>query len=163
MKILHLIWMGFLLLSCRGEAIEDLQKVDQVLNIYVKNAEGKDLLNTKLAESYYSIEFKDMQGEYDREAISLRKKQDANGVYYYEYIVGAKRILLPNATDALKTYKSIIAVQYRLTTTSDTEEQVMEIFYKWTPTLFQLETITYDGQVIFEKSTEGVSVITIEK
>lgn len=163
MKILHLIWVGFLLLSCRGESIEDLQRVDQVLNIYVKNAAGEDLLNTALANSYYSIEFKDMQAEYDRVAISLTKKQDANGIYYYEYIVGAKRVLQPNATDALKTYKSIIAVQYRLTTTSDMEEQVMDIFYEWTPTLFQLKSITYDGQVIFEKSTEGVSVITIEK
>ena len=42
------VFTTLFLSSCRGEDESDLQKIDQVLNIYIKNAAGKDLLNTNI-------------------------------------------------------------------------------------------------------------------
>lgn len=163
MKILQFISLALLLFACRGEDLESIQKIDQVLHIYIKDAQGNDLLNPERAEAFQSVEFKDMQAEYDRVAVSVSKKQDSAKVFYYEYITGANRLPLPNATDQRKTYQSTLAVQYRLSATSDIEEDIMSLSYEWTPQIFQLKSVTYNDKVIFEKTAEGISTITIQK
>jgi hypothetical protein len=62
MKFSRFIILGILIFlsSCRGEDESDLQKIDQVLNIYIKNAAGKDLLNTDITDVLPLLELQDL-------------------------------------------------------------------------------------------------------
>ncbi len=50
-----------LLLSCRGDE-DEIQIIDQVLNLYMKNSAGEDLLNTNL-DNAYSVTFLELLNE----------------------------------------------------------------------------------------------------
>ena len=149
--------------SCRGESIDDIQNIDQILKVYIKDSSGNDLLNTNVAGAFYSVDFKDLGASYDRVAVSTSLKTDAESVKYKEYIAGATRILQPDATDTYKIYKSEIAVQYKTTSTSDIEEDIMEIYYEWTPQVFRITSVTYNDVEVFQKVEGQPNIITIVK
>ena len=46
--------------SCRGEDMNDLQKIDQVVNLYISDSNGVDLLNTENTNAYKTITLQDL-------------------------------------------------------------------------------------------------------
>ena len=74
MKFSRLIILGILIFfsSCRGEDESDLQKIDQVLNIYIKNSAGKDLLNTNIPGGFTAVRAQDLNAD--------RALQDITGI-----------------------------------------------------------------------------------
>ena len=72
-EVQRLIILGILIFlsSCRGEDESDLQKIDQVLNIYIKNA-GKDLLNTNIPGGFTAVRAQDLNAD--------RALQDITGI-----------------------------------------------------------------------------------
>jgi hypothetical protein len=49
----------FALVSCKSDD-DSLQRIDQLLNIYVKNSAGQDLLNSKKTGSYTGFSVNDI-------------------------------------------------------------------------------------------------------
>ena len=163
MKFIQLFILSLVLFSCRGESESDIQKIDQILKIYIKDASGKDLLNKAKDSTFYSIEFKDLGALQDRVSVRTSLKVDKDSVYYHEYIAGATRTLEDGGTDTNKTYKSDIAVQYKTSTTSEIVEDRMLIFYDWTPQIFQIKSVFYNDSSIFQKEEGKENIITIVK
>lgn len=163
MKFLKLLGLLIFVFSCRGENVDDLQKIDQILHIYFKNSAGTDLLNNKNTESFYSVELKDLAADRDRVSVTATSKTDADGNKFLEYIAGANRILQPNSTDSHQIYKSDIAVQYKTSDSSTVVEDRMEIFYDNTPQVFQIKSVFYNNDKIFQKVEGQPNIITIVK
>lgn len=163
MKPLFLFIFLLGLSSCRGNNEDHTQKIDQILHFYVKDSKGNDLLNSKKSNAFHSVEFKDMGGNYDRMSVSITSKINQDSTHYKEYIAGAVRALQPNGTDEHKIYKSDIAIQFKKTDSSAIEEDRMEIFYEWTPQVFQIKTILYNQNLIFTKKEGHPNSITILK
>jgi len=163
MKFLKLLGLLIFVFSCRGESVDDLQKIDQILHIYIKNSAGTDLLNNKNTESFYSVELKDLAADRDRVSVSANSKTDGDGTKFLEYIAGANRILQPNSTDSHQIYKSDIAVQYKTSDSATVEEDRMEIFYDNTPQVFQINSVIYNNVKIFQKVEGQPNIITIVK
>lgn len=161
MKYFLIIFSLISILSCRGDGLEHAQRIDQILHVYIQNAQGQDLLNKQIAGAYNSVEFKDLSAQYDRVSVNTTARIDDKQKHFLEYVAGATRVLQPNATDASRVYKSTIAIQYRLTATSPIQEGILEIFYSWTPTLFQVSSIYYNQKLIFQKSEGQTNIITI--
>lgn len=163
MKFLKILGLLIFVFSCRGESVDDLQKIDQILHIYFKNSAGTDLLNNKNTESFYSVELKDLAADRDRVSVTATSKTDADGNKFLEYIAGANRILQPNSTDSHQIYKSDIAVQYKTSDSATVVEDRMEIFYDNTPQVFQIKSVFYNNDKIFQKVEGQPNIITIVK
>ena len=87
MKLIHFLALGLMLCSCRGDSLSDLQRIDQIINIYIKDGYGKDLLNSSDTGTFHSVVFKDIGGLTDQTTISGSwVKTDASSVKYLQYI-----------------------------------------------------------------------------
>lgn len=145
--------------------MDDVQKIDQILKVYIKNAAGADLLNQEKNKdiAFHSVEFKDLSALRDRVSVTTNTRTDDSGVKFLEYIAGATRVLQANSTDTHKIYKSDIAVQYKTTASSVVVEDRMQIFYDYTPSVFQISSVIYNDVVVFQKIEGQPNIITIVK
>ncbi|MDO5616295.1 MAG: hypothetical protein Q4G16_08905 [Cruoricaptor ignavus] len=157
------LFIALALFSCRGENESDLQKIDQILDIYIKNSAGQDLLNREVSGAYYSVELRDLGALRDRVAVSTTRGTDSDTIQYIRYIAGAERTLQDGGTDVYKIYTSAFAVQYRTSSSAEVQEDRMTIYYEWTPQLFQIRNIDYNGTTIFTKTANLPNTITIVK
>ena len=161
-----LIFVGFLFISCRGNE-ESLQQIDQVVNLYYKDASGKDLLNTKLSGTFNNVKFLDLNGLTDQVPInSFSLKKTVDTINYLDYDSGAVRILQDSLSPENKTYRSdfIVSLSKKIDAlTTTTTQDTVKIEYSWTPTLFQISKFYYNKKLVFTKVSGQPNVVTIIK
>jgi hypothetical protein len=154
------------LISCRGNEA-DVQQIDQVINLYYKDASGKDLLNTKLSGTYNNIKLLDLNGLTDQVAInSFSLKKDLDTVNYIDYDSGAARVLLDSISPVNKTYHSDFIINFTKNTDvvgTAPKQDTIRIEYSWTPTLFQISKLYYNKRLKFTKVQGQPNIITITK
>lgn len=154
------------LISCRNDS-ETLQQIDQVINLYYKDAAGKDLLNAKNPNAYNNIQFFDLNGETDQVPItSFNLKQDVDSVNFIDYASGAVRVLQDSVNPDFKTYRSDFVINLTkndLNKTTITDQDTIKILYHWSPTLFQVSEVFYNGKLKFKKVPVSSNIITIIK
>lgn len=161
-----LVVFSFALISCRGNEA-DVQQIDQVVNLYFKDASGKDLLNTKLSGTYNTVKLLDLNGLTDQVPISsFSLKKDMDTVNYIDYASGAKRLLQDSLSPKNKTYRSDFIIS--LTKNIDplntiTIQDTIKIEYTWTPALFQISKFYYNKKLRFTKVPGQPNIITIIK
>ncbi|KPH12038.1 hypothetical protein [Chryseobacterium sp. ERMR1:04] len=155
----------FALLSCKREDDDSIQKIDQILDLYMKNNAGQDLLNGKKAGSFSSYAVNDIFGDADNSPVSIPLKMTSDSLFYMEYITGAKRKILDSVSPENRTYYSRLALSLRRTVNNvaDTVNDVVEIQYHWTPTVFEVSKVYYNGTLRFTKQPGGLNVVTIVK
>lgn len=154
-----------LLLSCRGDG-EDTQVIDQVLNLYMKNSAGQDLLNYKIKGSYSSVTLLDLLADTDLKSFSgYSLVKDADTVTYLDYPAGAIRLLKDSISPEQKTYYSKFVIRLSKTENSSaiTDDDTIRIEYTWTPSLFQISKLYYNDELKFTKTQGLRNVVTIVK
>ncbi|MGG5209595.1 hypothetical protein ACQWU4_11655 [Chryseobacterium sp. MIQD13] len=158
--LFKLIAVMFLMASC-GSDDESLQRIDQVMNFYMKNSAGQDLLNPKKAGSYTAFSVNDDNGATDVSPVSVPLKMTTDSLYYFEYVSGAKRIIMDSISPENKTYHSNLTFSLSRTVNNQvvTVTDAMEIRYRWTPSLFQVSEVLYNDQVIFSKEADAPNAI----
>ena len=157
MLILTVLW------SCRQDD-DGLQKIDQVLQLYIKNNLGQDLLNSSSTGSFQNVTVKDIGGVRDQMSISgytLRK--DQNGQNYLEYIAGAKRNLTDSLSADHKKYRSDMILLLSKSSTDSVDIDTLSAFYDWKPQIFQIQTVNYNGKKIFTKTEGQQNIVTVIK
>ncbi|WP_333596488.1 hypothetical protein [Chryseobacterium flavum] len=169
--IFGILVLGFALLSCKSDD-ESLQRIDQILNMYMKNSAGQDLLNSKKPGSYNGYSVNDMFGDRDVSPVNVSLKMTPDSVFYMEYIAGAKRIRLdsvsPSNPGTGNSYYSRMTLELRRTvnSVSDTIIDTLEIQYRKSPTLFQVSKVLYNKKEVFSKEAEApnsINTFTIVK
>lgn len=153
------------LLACRGDD-QDVQTIDQVLRLYVKNNAGQDMLNSKIKGSYTSVNLLDLLSEtalVNVSGASLMK--DSDTITYLDYAAGATRLKKDSLSPNLKTYFSKFIIRYTSTVNSlpVTDDDTIQIDYTWTPSRFELSTLKYNGVVKFTKVEGQPNIVTIVK
>lgn len=162
-----IFWTGCILLSflsCRGGDEKDIQKIDQVLHMFIKKSSGQDLLNKNLKGSYTDVVLKDIGGIKDQVSISgysLKKTTDT--LNYLEYSAGAKRNLVDSISPDYKTYRSDIAIHFSKKDSANIDLDTLTIFYEWTPQVFQVKSVNYNKKQVFSKTSEGNNTFTVVK
>lgn len=166
MRNLLLSLLLFSIVSCKGDE-QEVQQIDQVINLYYKDAAGKDLLNPNLKDTFFNIKFSDLNGARDLVPItsfSVRKTIDT--VNYIDYVDGAVRVLTDSINPEMKTYRSDFVISLTKKT-GETTVEVLEddirIEYSWTPRLFQVSKIFYNGELQFSKVAGQPNIFTIIK
>lgn len=157
--ILALIFLA--LFSCRNSD-DDVQNIDQVINLYLKDTSGKDLLNPKISGSYTSVSLYDLGDVYDQVVISnFSLKKNADTVTYIDYVSGAKKNLIDSTSATQKKYKSefIVKLSKVVNKVTVSDLDTVKIEYTWTPTLFSISKIYYNG--IQKTSTKIGSANTV--
>ena len=140
----------FALLSCRSDE-DSVQKIDQVINLYIDSL-GQDMLNSKVPGSYMNSQMNDVYGLTDNAPVSFTIKKDADTISYIEYLAGAKRIGI-DSTASSKTYESKVALflTKKVNDSSKVTNDTITIQYLSTPQLFQVSKIWYNGILQFTK------------
>ncbi len=164
------IVFGFLVifcafLSCRTDD-DDLQKIDQILNIYMKNGAGRDLFHAKKDQTYFTYSLNDVNGSKDVSPVSSTLRATADSTLFIEYIAGAKRVGLDTLDPNNKTYQSVITVSLvkRLNNTIlDTINETLKIQYHMTPSVFEVSKVYYNDTLRFTKTPGSPNVVTIVK
>lgn len=156
-----------LLFSCRGDE-EDVQTIDQVLMLYVRSAtNNQDLLNSKIDGSYSTVALLDQLDETtaNKPITGYSLLKDADTVVYMDYAAGAVRELKDSISPELKTYRSRFIIRYSKTVNSQTvnDDDIIEIEYNWTPSLFQISKLWYDNELKFTKVPGQRNVVQIVK
>ncbi|PZU81084.1 MAG: hypothetical protein DI529_15965 [Chryseobacterium sp.] len=153
-----------LLFSCRGDE-EEIQVIDQVLNLYMKNSAGQDLLNTNIDGSYSSAALYDLLNETALTSVTSSLLKDSNGVIYMEYLAGATRLLKDSVSPSQKTFESEVIIRLSKTVDEETvvDDDTIRIEYNWTPTLFQLSKLWYNDELKFTKVQGQPNIVTIVK
>lgn len=84
-----------------------------------------------------------------------------DSLYYFEYLSGARRIIKDSISPENKTYRSDLAFSFSRTVNNQivTVTDVMEIHYRWTPSLFQVSEVLYNGQPVFSKAADAPNSI----
>src|SRR6476646_7848822 len=88
--VFGILVMAFALLSCKSDD-ESLQRIDQIMNIYMVNSAGQDLLNSKKPGSFSGYSVNDSLGDRDISPVNIPLRMRADSTFYMEYIAGAKR------------------------------------------------------------------------
>jgi len=163
---LVLTLISLTLLSC-GSDEDSLQKIDQLLNIYIKDSSGKDLLKPTEIGSYTGVSFIDELAEKDNVNVSYNRKMLADSTYYLEYLAGATRQFVEDDSDGNKIYRSEIQVSL-IKKISETQnapvvEDKLEIFYRSSPTVFEVSRVLYNNQLVFTKVPDQPNVATVIK
>ncbi|PQA93592.1 hypothetical protein B0A69_11360 [Chryseobacterium shigense] len=158
--LLQLTALLFLAVSC-GSDDESLQRIDQIMNFSLKNSAGQDLLNGKKAGSYTAYSVNDFNGLTDVAPVSIPLKMTTDSLYYFEYLSGARRIIKDSISPENKTYRSDLRFSFSRTVNNQvvTVTDAMEIHYRWTPSLFQVSEVLYNGQVVFSKAADAPNAI----
>ncbi|AZB23912.1 hypothetical protein EG339_04405 [Chryseobacterium bernardetii] len=162
---LYILLLGCVVISC-GSDDDSLQRIDQVLNIYMKSDTNPDLLNAKKSGSFTSFSVNDMLGAKDISpvtSIPLRMRQDS--VFYIEYIGGASRKKFDSAGT---TYYSRMefTLNKSVNNTTQSVKDILEIRYRNTPEVFQVSEVLYNNQSVFSKdvgSPNSINNVTITK
>lgn len=168
MQIKPLFFLFFVVFfsSCRKEDENDLQKIDQVINIYIKDTAGKDLLNTKLSGAFTSVSAQDLDADKALQSISgFSVMKDKDTVAYIDYAAGATRLLKESISYTKKTYQSdfylnLSKIENKVTVT-DTD--TVKVEYSWSPTLFQVSKLWYNNKLVFTKVDGQPNIIKIVK
>jgi hypothetical protein len=168
MKFSRLIILGILIFlsSCRGEDESDLQKIDQVLNIYIKNAAGKDLLNTNIPGGFTAVRAQDLNADRALQEITgISVKKDQDTIAYVDYATGAVRILKDSISPSQKTYQSDFYINLSKIVNKETVTDVdtVKVEYNWSPNLFQVSKVWYNNKLSFSKVEGQPNIIHIVK
>lgn len=152
----------FALLSCRSDE-DSVQKIDQVINLYIDSL-GQDMLNSKVPGSYMNSQMNDVYGLTDNAPVSFTIKKDADTLSYIEYLAGAKRIGI-DSTASSKTYESKVALflTKKVNDSSKVTNDTITIQYLSTPQLFQVSKIWYNGVLQFTKVDGQPNTVKIVK
>ena len=152
----------FALLSCRSDE-DSVQKIDQVINLYIDSL-GQDMLNSKVPGSYMNSQMNDVYGLTDNAPVSFTIKKDADTLSYIEYLAGAKRIGI-DSTASSKTYESKVALflTKKVNDSSKVTNDTITIQYLSTPQLFQVSKIWYNGILQFTKVDGQPNTVKIVK
>ncbi|MDW9382060.1 hypothetical protein [Chryseobacterium sp. JV558] len=160
----------FALVSCKSDD-DSLQRIDQLLNIYVKSSTGQDLLNSKKTGSYTGFSVNDMFGTKDISPVSFSLRMTTDSLFYMEYLAGAKRRRLdsisPDNPGTGNSYYSRMRITYtKSTNVSDNVIDTLEIQYRNTPTVFQVSKVLYNKVPVFSKDADtptSINTVTITK
>jgi len=160
----------FALVSCKSDD-DSLQRIDQVLNIYMKNSAGQDLLNSKKTGSYTGFSVNDIFGTKDISPVSVSLRMTTDSLFYMEYLAGAKRRRLdsisPDNPGTGNSYYSRMQFTFtKSTNVSDNVTGTLEVQYRNTPTVFQVSKVLYDGVEVFSKDADAptsINTVTITK
>lgn len=157
----------FVALSCTRDD-DSIQRIDQIMNIYIKNSAGQDLLNSAITGSFIGYSVNDQNGTSDVAPVSIPLKMDTDSRYYMEYIAGAKRVTLDSVSPENRTYRSnmVLSLRRTINNVTDTINDTMEIQYRWTPAVFQVSKVIYNGEVKFTKEADApnsINTVTIIK
>ena len=158
-----LLMVFFALISCRNDE-SDVQKIDQIIHLYIDSA-GQDMLNSNILGSYVSVQGNDEYGLVDSAPVNFSNKKDADTVNYLEYLAGARRIGIDSVGEQ-KIYESKIALilTKRITnTTNAIINDTLTIQYTSTPTLFQVSKIYYNNILKFTKVEGEPNIVKITK
>lgn len=167
MKIKFLLLLSLIFLfSCRKEDESDLQKIEQILNFYIKDTSGKDLLNAKLEGSYTTIKAQDLNGiRALQEISSLSVKKDIDTVAYIDYSAGAVRVLTDSVSATQKNYRSDFYLNLTkvVNKVPITDVDTVKIEYNWSPSLFQVSKVWYNNKLAFSKVDGQANIVKIVK
>lgn len=157
----------FALLGCRSDE-ESIQKIDQIMNFYIQDANGKDLLVPNAVGSYTTVAMNDVLAPTDIAAVSFSPKTDADSRNYLEYIAGATRELQSGGDSDERVYRSRIrvALTKKITDTTFNEavNDTLEIHYRWTPTVFEVLKVMYkEIDLPVTKDSENRNIVRITK
>ncbi|WP_294243468.1 hypothetical protein [uncultured Chryseobacterium sp.] len=163
--VFGLLIIFFALLSCRtGD--EDVRRIDQILNIYMKNKAGRDVLHSRKDNTYFTYSLNDVNGVSDIAPVNSTLRATADSTLFIEYIAGAKRVGLDTLNPDDKIYHSVITVSLikRLNNTIlDTINDKLEIQYRMTPQVFEVSKVLYNDTLRFTKQAGAPNVVTIIK
>lgn len=161
-KILFAIFIFIITISCRGEHSENIQQINQVLHIYIKDTLEMDLLNTKIKNAYQKVEIFDIGGERAETAIPFSLKTNINSISYLEYVAGAIRKLADSNNSQIKYYQSDIILKLKKNN-AIIEQDTIKLLYEWTPNIFQLKKLNYNRKNIPIRKEKQANIITIIK
>lgn len=157
----------FFLFSCRGEDEGDLQKIDQIINLYISDSNGVDLLNTDNTDAYTTITLQDLNDpDTALKTISnFSIKEDTDGISYVDYASGATKVLQTTAGEYPETYQSefYINLSKKVNSATVTDVDTIKIQYSYEPTQFKVSKIWYNNQLEFTKVGDEANIVKIVK
>lgn len=163
---LYILLVSCVVISC-GSDDDSLQRIDQILNIYMKSDTSPDLLNAKKSGSFTSYTVNDMLGDKDNSPVTtipLRMRQDS--VFYIEYIAGAKRRKFDSAGTTYYSRMRVTLNQIINNTSQAVATDILEIHYRNTPEAFQVSEVLYNTESVFSKDAgtpNSINNVTIVK
>lgn len=153
-------------LNCRGDE-DSIQNIDQIMGFYIKDASGRDMLKPNAVGSFTTISMNDMLATKDVAPVSYTRKTTSDSINYLEYIAGATRELQSGSGTDDRVYRSkiLVALTKKITdsTFANPTSDTLEIFYRWTPTVFEVSRVSYNKQQIFTKVQNQPNNVTIIK
>lgn len=160
-NLLTFFGLIFLFLSCRGEDSFEGQKIDQVVQIYLKSSSGENLLDPN-REPVYSVSFIDLDAERAGVSVSTQKKQDSINGFYLEYVAGAARIeeAFPGGESG---YRSTLQMISRDGVESVEEIDTLVLRYSSTPEEFTIQQILLNDTLRFQRSGQTLNQIILTK
>lgn len=165
-SIFGIILVCFAFVSCSTNE-DSLQKIDQNIHFYFKNNSGTDLLRPSKIGSFTTISLNDMLAETDLPPVNFSLKTNADSVFYIDYLAGAKRELVSGGDSGEKIYRSqlVVALTKKLTDSTFTtpDNDTLEIFYRWNPSVFEVSKVFYNKELKFTKNSQEPNVVTIVK
>ncbi|MGI9650402.1 hypothetical protein [Chryseobacterium sp. RLHN22] len=161
-----LMLFGLTLLSC-GSDEDSLQKIDQIFNLYIQDSSGKTMLNPSKIGSFTGVSFNDELADKDIANVNFSRKMLEDSTYYIEYIAGATRKFVNDEPDGSKIYRSLIEVSLTKKISDTQNDPVvidsMEIFYRSSPSVFEVSRVLYNNQLVFTKVQDQPNTATITK
>ncbi|WP_300672581.1 hypothetical protein [Soonwooa sp.] len=154
----------FSLLACRQDG-DSIQQIDQVLNIYVKNAAGQDLLRPKIATNYTNVALLDLLADTDQKPVNSSIVIGSDSIRYVEYVAGATRLVKDSINPDSKSYYSKMIMRFTKMNdkTPVITDDTIRIEYNWTPQKFEVSKMWLSKKLVFTKTDNPPNIVNIVK
>lgn len=161
-KKFHFLLVFFLLMaSCRQDE-DSVQVIDQVLRIYVQDQTGNDLLAPEAESSLFSVNLVDLDANTANVPVRAMKKLDSVKGYYFEYVSGAVRTLESEDSET-ENYYSTMGIRFQDQAESEIDQDTLRLDYKLTPSLFSLEEVWLNQNLVFKKEANKQNELVIKR
>lgn len=155
-----------LLFSCNSDE-DSLQRIDQKIQFYFRDAAGNDLLIPNKIGAYSTVTWDDELALQDNAAVTVNRTEISDSVYVLEYLAGATREFVKDSSDGSKIYRSLIEVSLvkKISDTENEEEDLdtLEIEYRMHPSVFEVSKVFYNSELKFSKVQGQPNVVTVIK
>jgi len=164
-KYIFLVIMSAGFISCSSDE-DSIQKVDQKLKIYIKDKQGRDLLNTTDDNAVYArVLLIDLGANTTNQVLRGGSiTRDSTNTYYIDYTAGGTRNLL-SENGSTKQYETEVGVAFFKTTADVTPSVVddLKLIYSMTPQVFKIQNIDFNNRTVFIKEDGKPNIVNIVK
>lgn len=154
---------AILMVGCsRSEEPEEV-RIDQLLRVYYKDTEGRDLIEEWQKAGADPMRWEDLLAIRAGENVSYLNRKDSLGINFIEYQAGATRVETSEGSVSDRSFITQIRINYSTDSLEQVRSDTLQIRYVLSPNTFFISEVHYNQKLLPMAPFGNANVVTVVK